>query len=135
MMDFLIPSRYQEFITLACRALRGYDFDAIAFSGMSGALIGPPVALALGKSMILVRKPDDDTHSCHRVEGDRNTRRYVILDDFVCSGDTKKRIVEGVKGFAPDAEFLGLLSVTYLDERELERHQGSLFPLRFAGEV
>jgi adenine/guanine phosphoribosyltransferase-like PRPP-binding protein len=130
MADFLMTDRYGKCIDLACRALSGYDFDAIAFSGMSGALIGPPVALKLGKSMILVRKDSDDTHSDYKVEGDCSVRRYVILDDFIRSGGTKNHIKERVEAFTNGAECLGVLEVVYVNEASLGRYQGDLYPLR-----
>jgi orotate phosphoribosyltransferase-like protein len=99
---------------------------------MSGALIGPPVALRLNKSMILVRKDEDDTHSDYKVEGDRNIKRYVILDDFVCSGKTRDRIINGVKGFAEGATYLGLLPVTFIDDGHIRmcHENGGLYPLK-----
>lgn len=62
------------------------EFDAIAFRGISGALIAPAVALSLGKDVIVVRK-DESRHSTLRVEGVR-CERYIIVDDFVENGDT-----------------------------------------------
>jgi len=41
--------------------------------------------------------------------------KYIIVDDFVCSGDTARRIHKGIKEFAPDAKCLGVLSVLELE--------------------
>lgn len=133
MQDFLDPERLQEKIDLAVRALAGYEFDSIAFRGMSGALIGPPVALRLNKSMLLVRKDEDDSHSSSKVEGDRNVKRYIILDDFSCSGDTMEAIKSELKEFAPKAECLGLLQALYVNEYDFERYAGGLYPLHNPG--
>lgn len=121
MYQFLHPEYLSESIANAIKALKGYEFDAVAFRGMSGALIGPPVALALGKTMILVRKPDDDSHSGMTVEGDKSAQRYIILDDFKASGRTKRTMIEEIREFAPDANCLGLLEVQYISQDTLDR--------------
>ena len=98
--------------------LRNYDFDAIAFRGMSGALIAPAVALKLDKTLLMVRKPragnEDDSHSYEHVEGDAAARRYVILDDFIATGRTIKAITEEIKRFAPTAICIGAIEVSRL---------------------
>jgi orotate phosphoribosyltransferase len=77
----------------AKRAIKGLRFDAIAFSGMSGALVAPSVAMSLRKPMILVRKQSDDCHAGGgAVEGALDAETYIIIDDFISSGDTLKRI-------------------------------------------
>ena len=56
---FEAPRSRKVFIRRAIKALTlfGLDkFDTIAFRGMSGALIGPILADALNKHLILVRK-------------------------------------------------------------------------------
>ncbi len=72
---------------------RADQFDAIAFCGMSGALVAPSVADALDKHLIMVRKADDGSrHSSLPVEGILEGR-YLILDDFISSGRTVKFIM------------------------------------------
>lgn len=80
-------------------------FDAIAFSGMSGALIAPSIAMRMNKSLIMVRKPSDNTHSQFRIEGDKSARRYIVLDDFISLGKTVRRIVEGVQTFCRETPY------------------------------
>jgi hypothetical protein len=78
-------------------ALKPYvnQFDSIAFRGMSGALIGPVVAMALNKNIIMVRKKDGN-HSYMPVEGYIATKSYVIVDDFIDSGATIKIIKDEI---------------------------------------
>ena len=97
------------FIKRAVEVLSGDEFDAIAFRGMSGALLATPVALAMKKTLILVRHLDDPSHSEEMVEGDCTARTYVILDDFIASGDTVRAIKEAVADWAPQAKYLGTL--------------------------
>lgn len=106
------PERVRGFINGARDVLARYEFDAIAFRGMSGALVAPLLAYELGKTLIMVRKPKsgpNDHHSMHNVEGDRDARRYLIVDDFRCSGDTIRAILGGISIFAPDARCMGVM--------------------------
>lgn len=79
-------------------------FEAIAFTGVSGALVGAPVALRLGKYPIVVRKPSDGSHSQYEVEGVTGEFRYAIVDDFIASGSTIRRIIDQVKMHREQAE-------------------------------
>jgi len=115
---FLNPSRLSFYIALAVQALEGWEFDTIAFRGMSGALIAPSVAIAMKKQLIMVRK----TMSCHSdslVEGYKEAKRYVILDDFTSSHTTRDTIIKEVSNFAPQAIYLGLLPVHHIDQQVL----------------
>lgn len=68
------------------------DFDAIVVCGVSGLVVGPMVANALGVPLVVVRKEDDhSTHSDFQVEG-CIPERYIIIDDFIESGDTVQYI-------------------------------------------
>lgn len=71
-------------------------FDAIAFSGMSGALIAPTLADLLGKELILVRKPSDNSHSYDTVQGFRDGVSYIVVDDFISTGKTVKYIIDTI---------------------------------------
>lgn len=129
--EFLHVTTLREKVILAQQVLEDYDFDTIAFRGMSGALIAPILALNLQKELILVRKPDDDTHSWYKVEGNKSANRYVIVDDFESSGHTKRTIIEAVRGFAPDANYLGFLGCAYLSPFAVAdaKTRGGIYPL------
>ena len=65
------------------------SFEAIAFSGMSGAALGFALAHQLGKQPVLVRKEVDNCHSMRRVEGRGGSPKTAIfLDDLIDSGAT-----------------------------------------------
>lgn len=114
--NLLPTNRLKKTTERAVAALNreGKDFDAIAFRGMSGALAAIPVALALGKPMLMVRKQTEDNHSGMLVEGDKAAKTYIIIDDFQSSGETARAIRTAIKGFAPEAECLGVMAVEYL---------------------
>ena len=96
------------------RILKVHDFDAIAFSGLSGALFAPMVAMGLNKTLLAVRK-GEPCHSGRQVEGDYNARRYVILDDFIAAGGTVRHILEEIRDAAPNAECIGILEYCYIN--------------------
>lgn len=96
-----------ERIPVAVEFLSQFEFDAIAFRGMSGALVAPIIARELGKTLICVRKPDEKCHSSRLVEGDSGARSYVIIDDFIDYGTTVRKIFTAVGEFAPQAKCLG----------------------------
>ena len=77
------------------RILKHFDFDAIAFRGLSGALIVPTIAMMMDKTLLAVRK-GEQSHSSRMVEGDYNARRYVIIDDLIASGTTVQTIVQSI---------------------------------------
>lgn len=95
------------------RILKHHDFDAIAFSGLSGALFAPMVAFALDKTLLAVRK-GEQCHSSRLVEGDYAARRFVILDDFISCGDTMRHILDEIHEAVPEAECIGILEYCYI---------------------
>jgi adenine/guanine phosphoribosyltransferase-like PRPP-binding protein len=81
-------------IDYVCRQLEKIDCDAIAFSGMSGALIAPIIAYKTGKNIILVRKSKDDSHSSYKIEASSTKcKKYVIIDDLISTGTTVEFII------------------------------------------
>lgn len=74
------------------------DAQAVAFRGLSGALIAPIVAYKLGLNPIGVRKKVDWSHGAKPVHTRTLERgkidRYVIVDDFIDTGDTVREIVK-----------------------------------------
>lgn len=115
--DFLNPQSMRDKVAQAVKALepQAHLFDSIAFTGMSGTLIGPPVAMALGKEVIMVRKPDQSTHSSLTVEGNYGSQHYIILDDLRSSGGTEDRIVKAISSGIPSAIYMGFLGVLSMD--------------------
>jgi adenine/guanine phosphoribosyltransferase-like PRPP-binding protein len=91
------------------------EFDAFAFRGNSGALMGMPLAFSLNKEIIVVRKTKDeeDHHSWQMVEGlSPNGARIVIVDDFISSGRTIEVITTAINAIASKdnpCKFVGLL--------------------------
>jgi len=100
-----------EHIEKAVESLQEVDkttpFDAIAFTGMSGAAMAFPLAIKLEKDLIMVRKPSSSSHSDYDVEGQNQSKNYIIVDDFPETGATKKRIIAAVEKFC-GATYVGV---------------------------
>lgn len=88
--------------------LLGIEFDGIAFTGMSGALVAPLVADKMKKKLLMVRKEGDGSHSSYNVEGHRDIKRYIVLDDLVCTGTSIRNVVKGVLKMRHNYDLKGL---------------------------
>jgi orotate phosphoribosyltransferase len=97
--EALHPTMLRWLVNRAVRELKkaDVDFDTIAFRGVSGALFGPPLAVRMNKSMLVVRK--ESSHSVYPIEGNKATQKYIIVDDFVSSGATVLTIKEKIKNW------------------------------------
>ena len=102
-------------ITKAACAL--VEFDAIAFTGVSGALVAPAVAAALGKFLIVVRKKAEkkNSHSPYLVEGPRYAVRFIVIDDFISTGKTMDTVITKVHDdLNPLSQCVGYIEYTRL---------------------
>lgn len=97
--SLLVPRARCRIIRECVAAIRTHcpHAEAVAFTGVSGSLIGPPVADRLRLPMIVVRKLGASTHSNggngpRRVEGCYTAPSYVVVDDFVETGNTIRTI-------------------------------------------
>lgn len=91
--------------------LRQYEFDTLAFSGISGASIGFILAQLMDKEVISVRQPGVKRHAGNQYneEGYRHALKYIVIDDLISTGTTVARVIRGVRKIAPQAEFVGVL--------------------------
>lgn len=108
--DLIRTDKLKKTLKKAVLALKHRKFDAIAFSGYSGALLAAPLSYVLDVPMILVRKDTDNCHSSFLVEGFSAATKYVIVDDCVASGETVWHIINSIKAFAPKAKCIGVLA-------------------------
>lgn len=93
----LNPIMIQRIAKSAKLILKKNKIDAVAVTGVSGLVVGGAVSAISGIPLIVVRKPTDDCHSGHNVE--TYSQQYepydtwAILDDFVATGNTVRRIM------------------------------------------
>lgn len=105
----------QKTINIAEELQKKYHFDTIAFCGMSGAAMSFLLSHWLNIPLICVRKSTDGSHfhnASHKglvCEGNLDAKRYLIVDDFIATGDTVNRIINSIRKEAPDAECVSML--------------------------
>lgn len=76
--------------------------DVLACCGSSGMMAAAVLTVALDIPVIYVRKVNETSHGSS-VESNsigKSISRYLIVDDFACTGATLDRIVEGIEKFA-----------------------------------
>lgn len=99
------PKALQQLARKVTKEIRekGVEFDAIACRGVSGIVVSSAVASRLAKQLIVVRKPDEKSHSECEVEGrPYGDFKYIVIDDFICTGKT---VVEIMKPLVVPAKY------------------------------
>jgi len=74
----------------------GVRIDAIAVRGISGAVIGGALAVSTGLPLIIVRKPNDGTHSMYSVEYGEKFSAYAFVDDLISTGITVDSVQDAI---------------------------------------
>ena len=85
----------EEAVEKIGRFSRKSSFEAIAFTGTSGAAIAFPLSYLLKKPLISIRRHRDGSHyGCYgkMLEGCINAKTYLFVDDCIDSGDTARRV-------------------------------------------
>lgn len=87
----------------------------VAVRGKSGVSMAYALAMLIDIDIVIVRKPDENSHGA-RVEGwGGNVEKYIILDDFISSGRTCLEIIrilsslEDTQGNNAGMECVGML--------------------------
>lgn len=110
----------QKFQKTADRCLRAaeqmrkdHPFDAIAFTGTSGAAMAYILSNMMTVPLICVRKSTEQSHYSMAghglIEGFTAAERYIIVDDMVCSGATAYAIRKAVETRIPRAKLVGMV--------------------------
>jgi hypothetical protein len=97
------------------QATKGVRYDTMIGIGISGALVVPAIGRTMRKEWALIRKDGVYSHACNvHFEGTIG-KRFIIVDDGICSGDTVAVILDkvrkGVQDEFPDTplpEFVGV---------------------------
>ena len=91
----------------AMTTLKDVEFDTFVGRGLSGALVAPLLARAMGKWFAIARKPcTEGDHSGQTIEGSMGDR-WVFVDDLICSGNTFRKAYNDVLA-AKDCECVGI---------------------------
>lgn len=105
------------------RALhKKHGFDTIAFSGISGASMAFILASRLKLPLLNIRKMDENSHYVKQmgtlIEGNTGASKYMIVDDFISSGDTVNHIIATIKREMPFAECVAILMFAAMADGE-----------------
>lgn len=130
-----------ESVNAICRTLDNPNFghvDFIVGMGISGTLLLTPVSIKSGIPFCVIRKAIDHeksyyqggSHSKNKIETglkyfydsriDDEIYRYVIIDDFVCSGDTLGTIIKIMTDAKANSECVGIIlyNTSYLPKND-----------------
>lgn len=92
---FVDDKYFAHYVAHAEKELKSVDYDTMIGMGLSGALVVPRLARALGKKWAIVRK-EDGAHSLNKVEGEIG-HKWLFVDDLVYSGHTRRIVQERVE--------------------------------------
>lgn len=97
---FMCPNEYGQLVDRIADQLEALrkkqSFTGMVFRGQSGAALAYPLSARLRIPIICVRKKDEKTHGFN-VEGPQaNVRRYIIIDDFIETGETIKALIDAI---------------------------------------
>lgn len=81
----------------------GTKVSHIVCTGSSGQSVAWPVSYKLGIPVCVVRKLGENSHA-GLITGHGDLRSYVVIDDFVCSGETLDRVFATIADAAGSAE-------------------------------
>ena len=112
-------------VTMAERLKKETLFDTIVFSGISGSALAFILSHWMNMPLLCVRKLGENSHYHNQtkrvLEGNvENMRRYLIVDDFISSGDTCRRIVESIRDTNPRAKCVAMLMYAAYQDSEFK---------------
>lgn len=109
----IYPEPRADAVENALASLESLKFDCIAVRGISGISIGSIVAFQLKKNLAIVRKPNEKFHApvgpLVLVESPEAVIRYVVIDDFVSSGETLYHIQRNMLAIHPNSLCVGMV--------------------------
>lgn len=128
------PSAFKNFINALASSVEHLTFDTIVAIEARGFLLGAPLAYALGKGLVIVRKPKKLPYKVHQmsyaleygqdaleIHTDALTSQssVLIIDDLLATGGTAQAAAQLVKKLqASIAGFAFLMELTDLKGRD-----------------
>lgn len=89
-------SSMKVYVSFVTKTLRRFPRSVgLVFRGVSGMVVGIRAADKTKRHYAIVRKSKNNNHSSRLVEGFR-PKKYIIVDDFICSGATVRAIVKAM---------------------------------------
>lgn len=104
-------NKFSLLVKTAIKSIRTFkkknEFDAIAFTGTSGAALAYPISASLKIPLICVRK-DDGNHFEEEIEGCITATNYIVIDDFISTGKTMRRVRASITNKIPKSNLIGI---------------------------
>jgi orotate phosphoribosyltransferase len=91
------------------RKMHEWKAEAVAVTGTSGVAIAWGLLARIDFPIIHIRKRGESSHGS-MIEAPNNMRRprqYLILDDFVCTGESVSKIIRELEPYAKCVGFIG----------------------------
>ena len=103
-------AQFKARVEAVSQRVRELNPDFVACRGLSGISVASAVSYVTGTPMAVVRKPGENPHSEGLVNGPYGMKgRYVIIDDFISSGDTVDDIMEAVDSDSKENKCIGII--------------------------
>jgi len=110
-------------IKTAKKMMEKCQFDTIVFTGNSGSALAYILSAEMHIPLICLRREGEQSHFVRDredddflLEGSLDCKRYIIVDDFIVSGATIRRIAKAMHDGMETAKCVGIL--LYSDARE-----------------
>jgi adenine/guanine phosphoribosyltransferase-like PRPP-binding protein len=95
------------------------EFDTIVCTGVSGVLFASPLALLMGKNLVVVRKQRDASHSSNKIEANckpKEVGKWLFVDDLVDSGATRTRVIKAIDKWTDTIESTDTVNNEYVGD-------------------
>ena len=126
---------FQKHLINACCDLIRFNktlgkLDAIVVTGVSGIPIGSIISYTMGIPLIISRD-HKSSHSNGVLEYDvhyfenKDNVNYIIIDDFIASGNTIKRVIDSMTDMKVETKCIGIIlwSKYHSESEELSQRQ------------
>jgi adenine/guanine phosphoribosyltransferase-like PRPP-binding protein len=91
-------------VTAIRRLKKLLGFEQIVCTGISGQSIAWPVGYVTEIPVAVVRRKGEKQHHGYSVENFTRNQKYIILDDFISSGDTVKHVIKSLVDHGHDSD-------------------------------
>lgn len=103
-------AQFKARVEAVSQRVRELNPDFVACRGLSGISVASAVSYVTGTPMAVVRKPGENPHSEGLVNGPYGMKgRYVIIDDFISSGDTVDDIMDAINSDSEENKCIGII--------------------------
>lgn len=99
----------KETVRLIKKMEKQIVFDTIAFTGLSGAALAFILSYETGYPLFCLRK-EESGHWDSLIEGNINLKNYIIVDDFIATGDTVNKLISEIDLINPEAKCQAIIT-------------------------